>query len=147
MKAAEWNGRLPGGLLLLDPEDPTFGGGQAKLLTRLSRVGIEQFIVPDRIIESAIALLAEEAELGLVLSAEAMTSQTAIAGLPTAFLLPDDKGLARFLVAHLRSISVAWPNLPMIVIAEPDRLLVGRRIDQTVSTSAPIRENALDSLK
>jgi ATP-dependent DNA helicase RecQ len=144
--AAKWNGRLPGGLLLVEPDDRTFTKGLSNLLARLSKAGIEQFIVPDGLVESAPKVLARAPGLGLVLSAEGMTAQTAIAGLPTALLLPDSAAGASFSIARLRDFSLMWQHLPMIIVAESDRLLAGRRLDQVVSTSAPIPEQLLDSL-
>ena len=142
--AKGWRGSLAGGLLLLAAEDATFEGGLARLLTRLSAAGIEQFIVPDNLSEKAPRLLADGPGLGLVLDAESMSPEMRIAGLPTALLLPDHAEIAALLIARLRAFSTHWPDLPMLVVAPPDRVIDGRRLDQTVSTSAPISECTLD---
>lgn len=144
--AAALPGALPGGLLLVEPRDPAFDQRLGRLLERLSGAGIDQFLVPEEIAQRAAGLLAAGPGLGLVLSTAAMSASTAIAGLPTALLLPTDSGQAAFLLARLRGFAQRWPDLPVLVVAEPDRLLAGRRLDQTVSASAPIKEALLESL-
>lgn len=140
-------GVLPGGLLLVEPRDPSFDRGLEQLLDRLSAAGIDQFLVPEEIAQRTAQRLAAGNGLGLVLGTEAMSDSTAIAGLPSALLLPEDSGSAGFLLERLRHFAQRWPHLPMIVVAESGRLLEGRRLDQTVSTFAPIAELHLESLK
>ena len=82
----------------------------------------------------------------LVLSAEDMIGATQMAGLPTALLLPPSVALAEFLITKMRAFSARWPTLPIILVAEPDRMVDGRRLDQTASNSAPIHEDLLDQL-
>ena len=94
----------------------------------------------------ALAPLGERSGSGVVLSAESMIGQTAVGGLGTALLLPSSAALADFLIGRLRAAAEKWPHLPMIVIAEADRLADGCRLDQTISRSAPISEDALDQL-
>lgn len=145
LTAPPWSGTLPGGLLLVDPDDPGFERGLDPLLGKLVAAGIGQYLVPDDIAEHCAATLARSEGLGFVLSAGSITANTAIAALPSALLLPGDSSLAAFLLARMRAFSDAWPNLPMIVVAESERLLAGRRLDQTVSSLAPIKEAILDS--
>jgi ATP-dependent DNA helicase RecQ len=140
-------GAIPCGLLLLEPCDPQFDRGLDQLLTRLSAAGVDQFLVPDEIAQRSAERLATENGLGLVLCTSAMSDSTVIAGLPTALLLPQDSRHAVFLLERMRLFSQRRPNLPIIVVGEPDRLLEGRRLDQTVSASAPITELLLESLK
>jgi ATP-dependent DNA helicase RecQ len=137
---------LPGGLLILKPNDPSFGGGAKGLLLRLARAGIEQFIVPESLAGEAARTLVECCELGLILSAEAMIGPTRLAGLPTALLLPQGSALGEFLIPKMRAVSERWPDLPIVLVAEPDRTVDGRRLDQTASNSAPIHEDLLDQL-
>jgi ATP-dependent DNA helicase RecQ len=143
---APWAGRLPGSLLLVEPSDPSFRSGLNKLLERLARAGIEQYVVPEALAAAVTAALHSISRLGLVLSAENMIGQTALAGLGTALFVPASGGLADFLIGRMRSASEKWAGLPMIVVAEADRLADGRRLDQTVSRSAPISEDLLDHL-
>jgi ATP-dependent DNA helicase RecQ len=143
---AVWNGRLPGGLLMLEPKDPSLRTGLARLLKRLARAGIEQYIVPDALAAEVASIVAAHSRFGFVLSAETMIGQTALAGVATALLLPDRGAVADFLIGRMRAASAKWPMLPMLIVAEPDRLADGRRLDQTVSRSAPISEDLLDQL-
>jgi len=144
--ATDWSGMLPGGLLLVKPQDSAFGRGLETLLNRLSRAGVEQVIVPEALTLASAEVLAARGGPGFVLSCDRLTAQTAIAGVPTALLLPDSSALAAFLISRLRDFSDNWPGLPMIVVAEPDRLIAGRRLDQTISMSAPLMEDVLDAL-
>lgn len=137
---------LPGGLLLLDPRDPTFGRGLDTLLERLAHVGIEQFLLEARLAAKAAEVLAQKGGMGLILSAEQMIGETALAARPTALLLPDGEDLAAFLIGRLRHFADRWPDLPLLVVAEPERRISGRRLDQTVSASAPIGEDLLDEI-
>jgi ATP-dependent DNA helicase RecQ len=137
---------LPGGLTLVEPSDAALGRGLLKLLDRLARAGVEQFIVAEARAPQVAERLATSSNLGFVLSAEEMIGQTAIAGVPTALLLPDSPALAAFLLERLSDFATKWPDLPIIVVAEADRLLSGRRLDQTVSTRAPLSEEMLDQL-
>jgi ATP-dependent DNA helicase RecQ len=138
---------LQGGLLLVKPLDSSFDRGLELLLDRLSAAGVQQFLVSEEIAQRTAERLSSGNGLGLVLSTAAMSTSTTIAGLPTALLLPRNLGNASFILERLRHFAQRWPNLPMIVVAEPDRVLAGRRLDQTVSTYAPIAEETLDSLK
>jgi ATP-dependent DNA helicase RecQ len=140
-------GMLPGGLLLVEPRDPSFDWGLEQLLGRLSAAGVDQFLVPEEIAQRTAERLAAGDGLGLVLSTEAISDSTSIAGVPTALLLAKDSASGGFLLERLRHFAERWPDLPMIVVAEPYRLLEGRRLDQTVSISAPIAEMLLESLK
>lgn len=137
-------GSLPGGPILLIPGDRSFSRGFAKLIERLARAGVEQFLVPEHLTGETAKLAASLCDLGLVLSADQTLAQTALAALPTALLLPSGDPLAEFLLLRIRQTSAKWPELPMIVVAPPDRLVSGRRLDQTVSSSAPISEDLLD---
>lgn len=141
-----YKGRLPGGAMLLAPKDPSFMKGYGPLLERLARVGIEQFIVSGAVAERTASHVSEACDFGFVLAAEAMAGQTALAGVATAVLLPESDALSDFLLTRVSDFSKRWPDLPMIVVASPNRLISGRRLDQTVSCSAPIREEVLDSL-
>jgi hypothetical protein len=46
----------------------------------------------------------------------------------------------------MRAFSDKWPTVPLLIVAEPDRLLSGRRLDQSVTPAAPIAEEVLDML-
>jgi ATP-dependent DNA helicase RecQ len=140
-------GSLPPGMLLLEPEDRAFGKGLHRLLERLALVGIEQFIVARELADVAAKFLAStKVKFGFVLVAEDMRSRTALAGVPTALLLPESAELSAFLIAQLRCSSAKWPNLPMLVVSRGDQPIDGRRLDQTVSQASPILEAILDKI-
>jgi ATP-dependent DNA helicase RecQ len=138
--------KLPGGLTLVEPSDAALGRGLMKLLERLARSGIQQMIVSEALAAEVAQALANWCELGFVLSAEQVKGQTAIARVPTALLLPPSPLLAEFLLERMANFSAKWPDLPMIVVAEADRLIASRRLDQTVSGRAPLSEEMLDQL-
>jgi ATP-dependent DNA helicase RecQ len=136
---------LPGALLLLEPRDISFEHGFEALIERLAAAVIEQFLVEDDLASRTAQILSRHQGLGLVLPTGAIAADTALAALPTALLLPNDASLAAFLVERLRDFVSQCPDLPMILVAEPERQLGGRRLDQTVSRSAPVKESILDS--
>ncbi|HEX8223785.1 MAG TPA: DEAD/DEAH box helicase [Allosphingosinicella sp.] len=136
--------RLPPGLLLVSPQDAGFGAGLEKLLSRLASAGVEQFLLPRSIAAEGASILSRGTGLGLIVDVMAMTAQTALARRATAFLLPPDGTSASFVLARLSAFA-AFEELPIMVVAEPDRRLSGRRLDQTVSKSAPIPESLLES--
>ncbi|MDC9824822.1 hypothetical protein PRN20_13890 [Devosia sp. ZB163] len=92
-------------------------------------------------------LAATDAKFGFVLSyPEWSGSVTGLARIATAVLLPAEDGSARLLLARVEELSRAWPELSVLVIAEPDREVNGRRLDQTVSPRAPLAEEMLDEI-
>ncbi|PSO19510.1 MULTISPECIES: DEAD/DEAH box helicase [Bradyrhizobium] len=137
---------LPKEILIIAPDDPALGRHFPKLLTRLSHAGAEQFILSSELALQAARTLCACSEFGLVLEAENIGSQTKFAAVPTAVVLPDDPALASFLIGRLNEFRSISPNIPIVVVAEPHRMLGGRRLDQTLSTSAPIHEQMLDTL-
>jgi ATP-dependent DNA helicase RecQ len=144
--AAPWNGAIPGGTTLLEPKDAAFGSGFGKLLQRLAGAGVEQFVVPDAVASRAAEIVAEICMFGFILTSSEMQYQTALAPVPTSLLLPPSPSVAQFMIDRAHAFVGQWPDLPMIIVAEPDRLLGGRRLDQTASSTAPIGEEVLDQL-
>lgn len=144
--AAPADSGLPGGLTLVEPADAALGRGLMKLLERLALSGVEQMIVTETFAPQVAQALASWCDLGFLLSAEHINGQTAIARVPTALLLPASPVLAEFLLERMAEFSARWPDVPMIVVAEADRLVAGRRLDQTVSGRAPLSEEMLDQL-
>ncbi|WOJ88375.1 DEAD/DEAH box helicase [Methylocapsa polymorpha] len=140
--------RLPAGVTLLAPYDPDFERGVEQLATSLARVGVEQLIVAAGHVDAAAEALIEiEPRYGFVLAYDEWSGPpTAFARVGTAVFLPANEGLARQLLARVRQVTLAWPEIMIIVVAQPDRELEGRRLDQTVSARAPISESMLDDL-
>jgi hypothetical protein len=118
------------------------------LAIRLARVGVEQLIVAAGHVDAvAEALIQIEPRFGFVLAYDEWSGPpTALARVGTAVLLPADDALARQLLARVREVTLAWPETMIVVVAQPDRKLEGRRLDQTVSARAPISESMLDNL-
>jgi ATP-dependent DNA helicase RecQ len=143
---AEWTGTtsLPPGLLLIAPDD-TGAGADARLLTRLARAGIEQFLLPPYRCASAAEMLANLPGRGFILDLAMMNGQARLARLPTALVVAGDARDASFALDRVRIASSNWSELPFLVVAEPESRVEGRRLDQTLSQSAPIPERVLDS--
>lgn len=83
--------------------------------------------------------------LGLVLDEREWTGDKRLADAPTAIILPDDIITAQALldrVNEFRAHSVS----PLLVVARPELVLRGRRLDQTVSRFAPYAEDQLLAL-
>jgi ATP-dependent DNA helicase RecQ len=137
---------LPGGAILLRPDDASFSSGFSPLIDRLANAGIEQFIVAPDLADETAQLAAGLCQFGFILTTREMEFHTQIAAVPTALFLPQAPGLAEFLLERMRAFSDKWPTVPLLIVAEPDRLLSGRRLDQSVTPAAPIAEEVLDML-
>jgi ATP-dependent DNA helicase RecQ len=68
-----------------------------------------------------------------------------LAGIPSAVLLPDKDGIAEWMLDQVVDFG-RESEATMIVVARPDRLIRGRRLDQTVSRHAPYSEDLLRSM-
>jgi ATP-dependent DNA helicase RecQ len=139
---------LPTGVTLIAPRDSEFETGVEQLGQRLTAVGAEQFVLA-RSERSSITstLLQSNCQFGFVVTlSEWEGPVTGLARTTTAFLLPADDQLALRTLARIDVLSRAWPEQSLLVVARPDRVLDGRRLDQTVSQRAPIAEAMLDDL-
>ncbi|MER8772648.1 DEAD/DEAH box helicase [Mesorhizobium sp. M0960] len=140
-------GLLPAGTHLLVPSDSDFEWGLSALLGRLAAARIEQYVVPGALADrTAGALATLPVKLGLVMSTEEWSSTATPARLNTAVLLPHNDGAAARLLAQLGDKRDAWSETSWIIVARSNRELNGRRLDQTVSTRAPLSEGLLDNL-
>lgn len=140
---------LPAGAILVVPEDLDLSSGLRTLLHRLAQVGFEQYLVPDEMKKEAAEVLADSAaQLGLVLSFNEWVAPTvqSLARTATAVILPPDETAARQILRQCREIVRLCPELPLAVVARPERQIDDRRLDQTVSKYAPYAEHVLDSL-
>jgi ATP-dependent DNA helicase RecQ len=139
---------LPAGATLLAPRDSEFETGLEVLCRRLVGAGVEQIVLStaERSLVTA-ALRASSSRFGFVLTHDEWAGVvTGLARTTTAFLLPRQDPLALRTLARIEVLSRAWPEQSLIVVARPDRLLDGRRLDQTASARAPIAETMLDEL-
>jgi ATP-dependent DNA helicase RecQ len=142
--------RLPKGVTLIAPDDPSFGFGLSKLLQRLVGAGFDQFITPRDIAADAAARLAQTpARLGLVLSQDEWVGDPSrsLSKIPTAILLPPEQSAAVALLRRVHELGQAARDLPVVILGRPERQIHGRRLDQTVSTHAPYAETWLDGLR
>ena len=83
--------RLPSGVTLIAPRDPTYETGFERLVRRLVASGIEQFVVPDPLTAQTANTLAEtSAHFGFVLSHNEVLGEVVanLANLPTVLFLP-----------------------------------------------------------
>jgi ATP-dependent DNA helicase RecQ len=138
---------LPAGVTLLAPRDAEFETGLELLGRRLIGAGAEQMILStaDRSAMTA-TLQASSSRFGFVLTHDEWDGPvTGLARTTTAVLLPQQDRLALRTLARVESLARAWPEQTLIVVARPDRVLDGRRLDQTASR-APIAEVMLDEL-
>lgn len=143
---APYTGSLPIGPLLLEADDPSLQRKTDQLLLALSRIGIEQFIVPDQVASDVAETLCHQSDsLGLVLAYSEWTGDTQLAAVPSALLMP--AGLAAAAACVLPFVE--WGRreaMPSIVVAEGSRVVGERRLDQWVSRFAPVTQAWLDDM-
>lgn len=141
--------KTPPGITIVIPEDADFDRGLPALLQRLARVGIEQCIVPEeKSARSAPMVKATRARFGFVHGTDAwLTPGRAFAGVPTALFIPD-YGATYFeaALARLQKLERDFPDLPLILVVNPDRTIEDRPLGQIASKLAPYRESDLDRL-
>jgi ATP-dependent DNA helicase RecQ len=139
---------LPPGIILLSPDDPTFGPGLFRLLQRLASVDVQQFVVADGR-SLRIASFARDFRLrfGFVHALDMWASTPlSIADLPTAILIEEQDN---DLIPHLRRLSElanARPHQSFVLVADARRRIEGRQLAQIASPLAPYEEEALDAL-
>ncbi len=140
--------KLPTGITLIAPRNPTFSGDLSSLIHRLAQTGVEQLIAPDEIATSCAEAFAQSAaKRGFVVAHSSfLRNRRAIALVPSALLLRPNE------LATGNVLSVVWecrsrdalPD-PLLLVAKPSLTFDGRRIDQTMSARAPYHEDALDN--
>jgi ATP-dependent DNA helicase RecQ len=134
--------RLPAEVLLLHPSDPHFDAGFPRLIDTLTDAGIDQIVVPTVLVHAAARhMVSSTTRLGLVMGEREWSGGARVAGIPSAVLLPTEDGIAETMLDQI----VDWGGATMVVVARPDRLIRGRRLDQTVSRHAPYSEDLLRS--
>lgn len=139
--------RLPLGVTLLVPKEPTLSGDLGPLVSRLAAAGVEQLIVPGDIATACAEFLVQsEARLGFVITQNSVVREPqGISLLPSAmFLRPDDTASRTVLGLIKEWKSKGSLPEPLVVVTTPNFELDGRRIDQTLSTRAPYFEEALE---
>lgn len=137
---------LPSDTLLVAPMDPHFEAGLASLTKTLTAAGVDQIVVPQGLAtQIATFMLQSPTRLGLVIDEREWTGDNKLADVPTAILLPDDMIAAEVLIERISDFRTHSKS-PLLVVARPERVLHGRRLDQTISRFAPYGEDQLLAL-
>lgn len=137
---------LPRETLLVTPTDPQFEDGLASLIETLTTSGIDQIVVPHGLAgRTAAHMLHAETRLGLVLDEREWLGDNRLADVPTAILLPEDALAAEIMVDRAGDFRARCSS-PLLIVARPERIVRGRRLDQTVSRYAPYAEAQLPGL-
>jgi ATP-dependent DNA helicase RecQ len=135
----DYLGPLPPGPLLVEPS----GTDLTRRIQRLAEAGIEQFVIEDRAVEAVNEVLAASpALLGLVMSFSEWEGDAVLAPVATALVLSYGDRRETDLVRRFATWAKYRP-FPALLVAEADRLIDGRRLDQFVSRLAPIPEERL----
>jgi ATP-dependent DNA helicase RecQ len=133
-------------VLLVTPLDPDFERGLPSLTKTLTLAGVEQIVVPQGMAHQVAALMVHSGtRLGLVVDVGEWIGGSQVANVTTAILMPADPYQAQAMLDQIddfRSKTAA----PILVVARPERVLRGRRLDQTVSRYAPYAEDQLLAL-
>ena len=139
---------LPPDTLLVNPEDANFELGLDRLIKRLTVVGIEQFVLPPRLVDLAAEILADSsAHLGLVIGQdEWLESEAELATLPTAVFLAEHDPNAASILWRARQWQETRRDRRLIVVTNTTHPIGGRRADQIVSGLAPYSEEILVEL-
>lgn len=135
---------LPAETLLITPADPYLDRGLDALVRRLARCGVEQIVAPDALARTVAETMASAgAALGLVLAAREWSGNAMLVRVPSAIILPREDWIAEQLLQR----AARWAEgsgVPLLVIGQSERLIRGRRLDQTVSRHAFYAESMLD---
>lgn len=141
-----WRGNVPAEVLLVAPLDPDFGRGLPRLIKTLTAAGVEQIVVPQGLAQQSAEIMVHSGtRLGFVLDEREWVGDNQLANMTSAILMPTDLLQAEAMldrIGALRSKSSA----PLLVVARPERILRGRRLDQTISRYAPYAEDQLLAL-
>jgi ATP-dependent DNA helicase RecQ len=137
---------LPAETLLVAPADPHFEEGFPDLIKCLTAAGVDQIVLPHGLATRAAELMLNSAtRLGLVIDEREWSGESHLADVPTAIVLPDDALIADALVDRTHDLRDRFAS-PLLIVSRPDRLVRGRRLDQTISRYAPYAENQLAAL-
>lgn len=132
-------GPLPPGPLLVEPG----GASLPRRIRALAGAGIEQFVVADDAAEPVLEALGQSAaRLGLVITFAEWEGDAVLAPVAAALLLPHGERREAELIRRFAGWGRERP-FPTVVVAEADRLVDGRRLDQFLSRHAPIPEQQL----
>lgn len=131
------------GIFLVDLEDPTFAQPPTQILRALARRGIQQFLLPEALLAHAAEQLRDErSSLGLTLGVEAAGpgGDTRIARLSSAMFLSPNQEHLEAIVRRIVRWAEENQELTLMVCCDPRRSVGGRRLDQFMSSHAPLPE-------
>ena len=138
-----WRGNLPADVLLVTPLDPDFESGLPSLVRTLTGAGVEQIVVPQGLAPKAAELMVRSGtRLGLVLDQREWVGSNQLADLASAILMPTDLLKAEEVLDRIDDLR-SKSSVPLLVVAQPERILRGRRLDQTMSRYAPYTQNQI----
>ena len=134
------------GAVLIRTEHSSMQAGFQRRLERLAAVGVEQFVVPDGDGERAATIIAKtDARLGFVLEhRDWLEGRWRSANLSTAALLADDAVEPALWFRRSREFLGERPGRVLFLVADPARLVNGRRLDQIASPVGTYSEVYLD---
>lgn len=139
-------GSLPADMLLVTPLDPDFERGLPGLIKALTKAGVEQVVVPQGLASKAAELMVRSGtRLGLILDEQEWVGSNKLANLTSAILIPTDPLQAQAMFDRIGDLCHEISE-PLLVVARPERVLRGRRLDQTMSRYAPYAEDQLLTL-
>jgi len=139
-------GSLPADVLLMTPLDPDFERGFPSLIKTLTGAGVEQIVVPQGLASQAAELMMHcGTRLGLVLDEREWVGDVQLADMTSAILVPTDLLQAQAMLGRIGDLR-GKNSATLLVVARPERLVHGRRLDQTLSRYAPYAEDQLLAL-
>ncbi len=134
-------GNLPVDVLLVTPLDPDFERGLPSLIKTLTGAGVEQIVVPQDLASQAAEFMVHSGtRLGLVLDEREWLGDNQLANMTSAILMPADLFQAEAMLDRISDMR-SKIDAPLLVVARPERVLRGRRLDQTISRYAPYAED------
>ena len=102
---------------------------------------MDQFVVPKGLAaKTAELILHSESRIGLVLDEQEWKGNNRLASLSTALLLPADTSGAQSMLDRSNSF-YANCHVPLLVVAQPERVIQGRRLDQSITRYHPFSED------
>jgi len=132
------------GITLIYPERALMEGGLSTLIRRLTRLGIQQFLLPDGVGGLAAEILGKQMGLGLVLEFSMLCRDDwSAAEMPTALVLCDDRPMNSAILNWAQTWARTKPERVLVLVAAPDVKYQDRALS-VLSPLAPYDEVQLD---
>lgn len=139
---------LPPGITVVRPDDPDYARGFDRLIERLARAGIEQFLVPTGLgTRCGEILQTSPVQAGFILEHQDLLdgSGWTLANFPAALLLNATDSTTEALYQRCDNWSQANRGLALVLVAPSGLRLDGRPLEQLASVRPPYSENTLDA--